>query len=578
MKPPSLTPVTFTALICSTFISITNAQGTDATFETFRWISIVFLVCMSGLFSGLTLGLLGLSALDLEILIQGSKDEATIRDAKKILKVRKDGNKLLCTLLFGNVLVNSAFTILLGESFGGLWGLIGSTFVIVIFGEIIPQAACHRYAIQVGARAVPIVVVFQAFLYPLAKPMALVLDKILGQDLGQILNRGEMRAFIDLYVERGAFDDDEGKVMVGALSYKDKCARDVMTPFNKVDHLKDTDKLDFATLSKIFKSGFSRLPVFSGHGDRWEDVCGMLLTKDLIMIDPEEAHNVMAAVQLFSRQVGRCYPDTKLSEVLKDFKSGESHMSIVCEVNNKGDGDPFYEMVGVVTMEDIIEEILQTEIVDETDVYVHMEHGDKVERDSFDFARLRLLDSTMTQSMSKSELRAVSVHLSANVNAFKNPKLTSDAMIWMLNNSSVLDIKFEPGQNNKDKSKILYRREKVDTFFTLILSGKIEILAGRDGVHVEYGAFQCLGESALLVAEGEYKPDFTANIVENVRCLRISRAIYAKGLVFAESNGNPELIEMRRRLSSKDKREQAISIDKEEQKLEVAKDKGDNNV
>ena len=523
----------------------------DATFETFRWISIVFLVCMSGLFSGLTLGLLGLSALDLEILIQGSKDEATIRDAKKILKVRKDGNKLLCTLLFGNVLVNSAFTILLGESFGGLWGLIGSTFVIVIFGEIIPQAACHRYAIQVGARAVPIVVVFQAFLYPLAKPMAMILDKILGQDLGQILDRGEMRAFIDLYVERGAFDDDEGKVMVGALSYKDKCARDVMTPFEKVLHLKDTDKLDFATLSKIFKSGFSRLPVFSGHGDRWEDVCGMLLTKDLIMIDPEEAHNVMAAVQLFSRQVGRCYPDTKLNDVLKDFKSGESHMSIVCDVNNKGDGDPYYEMVGVVTMEDIIEEILQTEIVDETDVYVHMEYGDKVERDSFDFARLRLLDTTMTHSMSKSELKAVSVHLSANVEAFKNPKLTGDAMMWMLNNSTVLDIKFEPG-TNKDKSKVLYRREKVDTFFTLILSGKIEILAGRDAVHVEYGAFQCLGETALLVQEGEYKPDFTANVTENVRCLRISRAIYAKGLVYAESNGNLELIEMRRRLSSRD--------------------------
>ena len=510
---------------------------------------------MSGLFSGLTLGLLGLSALDLEILIQGSKDEATIKDAKKILTVRRDGNKLLCTLLFGNVLVNSAFTILLGESFGGLYGLIGSTFVIVIFGEIIPQAACHRYAIQVGARAVPIVKVFQFFLYPLSKPMAMVLDKILGQDLGQILDRGEMRAFINLYVKMGEFDDDEGKVMVGALSYKDKCARDVMTPFDKVLHLKDTDKLDFATLSKIFKSGFSRLPVFSGHGDRWEDVCGMLLTKDLIMIDPEEAHNVMAAVQLFSRQVGRCYPDTKLNEVLMDFKSGESHMSIVCDVNNRGDGDPFYEMVGVVTMEDIIEEILQTEIVDETDVYVHMEHGDKVERDSFDFARLRLLDSTMTQSMSKSELKAVSVHLSANVKAFKDPKLTSDAMMWILNNSSVLDIKFDTANESKNKSKVLYRREKVDTFFTLILSGKIEILAGRDEVRVDYGAFQCLGEVALLLPEGDYKPDFTANVLESVRCLRISRAIYEKGLAYAESNGNPELIEMRRRLSSREKRD-----------------------
>ena len=50
--------------------------------------------------------------------------------------------------------------------------------------------------------------------------MAMVLDRILGQDLGQILDRGEMRAFINLYVKMGEFDDDEGKVMVGALSYK----------------------------------------------------------------------------------------------------------------------------------------------------------------------------------------------------------------------------------------------------------------------------------------------------------------------------------------------------------------------
>ena len=143
MKPPSLTPVTFTALICSTFISITNAQGTDATFETFRWISIVFLVCMSGLFSGLTLGLLGLSALDLEILIQGSKDEATIRDAKDIKSRNMAINHSTFFLI---LLINSAFTILLGKV-RGLWGL-GSAFVIVIFGEVIPQAACHRYAIR----------------------------------------------------------------------------------------------------------------------------------------------------------------------------------------------------------------------------------------------------------------------------------------------------------------------------------------------------------------------------------------------------------------------------------------------
>ena len=57
-------------------------------------------------------------------------------------------------------------------------------------------------------------------------------------------------------------------------------------------------------------------------------------------------------------------------------------------------------------MEDVIEELIADEIVDETDVYVHMEEGDKIERDSFDFARLRLLDTSMTQTLSKSELSA----------------------------------------------------------------------------------------------------------------------------------------------------------------------------
>lgn len=61
--------------------------------------------------------------------------------------------------------------------------------------------------------------------------------------------------------------------------------------------------------------------------------------------------------------------DVSLDKALEEFKQGRSHMSLVLRINDSGDGDPFYECIGIVTLEDIIEEIIQDEIVDETDVY-----------------------------------------------------------------------------------------------------------------------------------------------------------------------------------------------------------------
>ena len=178
------------------------------------------------------------------------------------------------------------------------------------------------------------------------------------------------------------------------------------------------DKLDFRALSTIFKSGFSRIPVV---GRDKNHVVGMILTKDLILIDPEEEHTVKAAMQLFGRNVHQIFPDMKLPAVLEEFKSGRGHLAIVMDVNNEGDGDPTYEVKGLVTLEDVIEEILHTEIVDETDVFVHMEAGDKVRRDSFDVDRLRILDShNHATTLGPDEARAVAAHLIANVSAFRN--------------------------------------------------------------------------------------------------------------------------------------------------------------
>ena len=132
------------------------------------WLQIVLaliLLCFSGLFSGLNLGLMALDPVTLKIVMKSGSSRQKWA-ARMIYRVRKHGNYLLCTLLLGNVLVNSAFTILLGDVLTGPIAIAGSTLAIVIFGEIIPQAICSRYGLYIGAYTIPLTYIFMVLTFP----------------------------------------------------------------------------------------------------------------------------------------------------------------------------------------------------------------------------------------------------------------------------------------------------------------------------------------------------------------------------------------------------------------------------
>jgi CBS domain containing-hemolysin-like protein len=119
---------------------------------------------------------------------------------------------------------------------------------------------------------------------------------------------------------------------------------------------------------RILKSGHSRVPVFDGTR---QNVRGQMLVKTLILLDPKEATPV-ADIPL--RSVPKVSATLPLYDMLNEFQTGQSHLVTVHAAADES------VLVGIITIEDVIEELIQEEIVDETDVFVDVEKRIRVAR------------------------------------------------------------------------------------------------------------------------------------------------------------------------------------------------------
>jgi metal transporter CNNM len=311
---------------------------------------IIALVAYSAICSGLNVALMSLDVADLK-----RKAKLGNRNARKMLPLRINSHLSLAGILLSNVAAVSATSLVLDHRYNGLIAGIASTLLIVVFGEILPQALFVRNALNFCARLRPVLQAMIYLTYPISKPLQLLLDRLFGGEKRLLPTRHELGIMITehLGTQESELDEDEVEIIRGALQLSEKRVRDIMTPIDKVFWLTPDTILDDAKIDEIKDNSRSRIPVMN---HRLTQCYGVLLMKDLVDIDFEEKPYRVDDMDLYPTQlVGSM---TALDTMFRKFIGSGTHLIPI----EKDD-----EIVGILTIEDLIEEIVGHEIEDEAD-------------------------------------------------------------------------------------------------------------------------------------------------------------------------------------------------------------------
>jgi CBS domain containing-hemolysin-like protein len=314
-------------------------------------IVIVILVGFYALFSGL------------EIAIVGVRRSRVIRLYRKhipgsspLYKLKMNPGMMTSSVNLGNTLVNVSSSVLAADVALKLLGsqgvgiIIGiMTFVILVFGEILPKTYCNVNPEKASLRFSRVLLIFTYFMYPFVKSLEYLTMSILKFSGGysarpKPITEEEIKEVIDLGYAEKAIEKEERDLVRNALEFDDKPIQDVMTP---KDHVFSLDgKLTLSkTISKIEDKGFSRIPIFEQTPDK---IVGILHIWDISKI-PEKRY-VKTRIEKIARKPFFVYSSDRISNLLIELKKKDMHMAIVLDNQEK--------LVGIITVEDLLEEIV----------------------------------------------------------------------------------------------------------------------------------------------------------------------------------------------------------------------------
>ena len=296
-----------------------------------------------------------------------SKGEKTNKKAILALKIKQNINQSIGSIVILNNIFNIVGTIIAGVVAASvfqddqLWiGIFSAvlTFLVILFGEIIPKNLGEKFALQYILIIAPLVQILNLVLTPILFLIEQFTSLFFKQkNIEEKVSEEEIRVLLERGTKTRSIEYDEKNLIDNVFKMNDKTAKDVMTPRVNVEFL-DVQKTLKEQKQIIYDSTHSRLPVFS---EDYDQIVGFVLLREVL--EEMAKNNSKITPKEVLQNVVKIKETTRVDSLLVIFQKKQTHLAVVI--------DEFGGTSGLVTLEDVIEEIVG-EIVDETDDVVDM--------------------------------------------------------------------------------------------------------------------------------------------------------------------------------------------------------------
>ncbi|NCT09699.1 MAG: gliding motility-associated protein GldE [Flavobacteriia bacterium] len=320
-------------------------------------IALLFLLFASALISGTEVAFFSLSQTDLNELSDEGKQQHIV------VKLLEHPRKLLATILIANNFINILIVLLFATLAENLFGdfdyllnliyfqipirflieVILVTFLILLFGEVLPKVYASRNALSFSKKMAKFINVINTILTPFSMPL-IWMTKFIERNLGNMnhnFNVETLSQALELTSD-GATTKEEQKILEGIVNFGNTETVQIMTPRIDIFAISEEETFE-VVLNRILEKGYSRNPIYK---DNIDNIVGVLYAKDLLA----HLNKTNFKWQTLIRKAFFVPENKKLDDLLDDFRGRKNHLAIVV--------DEYGGTSGLVTLEDVIEEIV----------------------------------------------------------------------------------------------------------------------------------------------------------------------------------------------------------------------------